>query len=806
MLLIYFIGVEYYLSKNGSLFSVSSSVFFIIVFSLIATFGLHRYNDFKEKEKRKLTAIKLAAERDPVAEYLFVETERHIKRDDSIQKYLRLLPDEENKIVKRLQHHIFTGYWSKYDLQVTLCRATDSLLIKPDNFKTGCDDFFNRMISNIGQPTALTEDLYYLNNGSGRNSYLATIRFSPDSTDNTPATTMYIELDAKFIPKELGYPELLIDKDSRVNKDVSNYSYAKYKNDSMITQYGKYFYSLNAKSYKNINDEFTFFTLDGYNHLYYKVDKSNSLIISKKQEDLLDMIAPFSYLFAFFLLVVLVVFLIVFSPINIKDLYLSFKGRLQVAMISIVLFSFIFIGATTVYYIMTVYRNKNIDNISEKAHSVLVEMENKLSDYDQLTPEMKEYLTELLTKFSNVFFTDINLYDLSGDLISSSRNKIFHEGLVSRKMNPTAFNELSVNEKTLYIHDENIGNLNYISVYIPFRNNQNKVIGYINVPYFAKQSELKKEISTFLVAFLNIYVLLIALAIIFALLISNYIARPLKFIRDKLSQIKLGKPNEKIDWNKKDELGALINEYNRMIDELSKSAKLLAESERESAWSEMAKQVAHEIKNPLTPMKLSVQHLQKAWNEKAPDWEERLERFTQTMTEQIESLSSIASEFSDFAKISKTKTEKINLVKIIETSMSLYEDYHHIIISFTKSAPHLFVNADKTQLLRVFNNLLKNSVQAIGNKEEGKIDISVIMEQKNYLIIITDNGSGISTEKTDKIFTPNFTTKTGGMGLGLAMVKSIIESTGGKIWFESEENIGTSFYITLPLYDDNEIN
>ena len=208
---------------------------------------------------------------------------------------------------------------------------------------------------------------------------------------------------------------------------------------------------------------------------------------------------------------------------------------------------------------------------------------------------------------------------------------------------------MAINQQTSFIHDEQIGRLEYISVYIPFKNKDGKLLAYVSLPYFAKQTELEKEISAFLVALINIYVLLFALSVIMAIIISNYVTRPLKLIQDKLSKIQLGKTNEPIEWEEDDEIGNLVKEYNRMINELSNSAELLARSERESAWREMAKQVAHEIKNPLTPMKLSVQHLQRMWNDQSPDMDQKLDRITQTLIEQIDTLSSIATEFSNFA-------------------------------------------------------------------------------------------------------------------------------------------------------------
>jgi nitrogen fixation/metabolism regulation signal transduction histidine kinase len=341
--------------------------------------------------------------------------------------------------------------------------------------------------------------------------------------------------------------------------------------------------------------------------------------------------------------------------------------------------------------------------------------------------------------------------------------------------------------------------LEYYSAYIPFYNGRNKLIAYLNLPYFAKEGELKQELSTFMMTFINIYIFLIAIAIIIALFIAGRMTRPLKEIRDKIGKVKLGGKNEKIFWPRQtDEIGDLVTEYNRMIDELALSADLLAKSERESAWREMAKQVAHEIKNPLTPMKLSVQYLEKAWKEQAPDWESKLERFTKTLIEQIDTLSSIASAFSDFAKMPKSDMQVLNLTEVISMSINTFSGSKmHIEFHPQESSP-MNVLADRKQILRVLNNLITNAIQATSERNDGVIDIVISRKQPGIVVSIKDNGHGISEEQKAKIFIPNFSTKSEGMGLGLAMVKSIIEGHGGSIWFLSREGEGATFFFELP--------
>ena len=384
-------------------------------------------------------------------------------------------------------------------------------------------------------------------------------------------------------------------------------------------------------------------------------------------------------------------------------------------MVSIILISFIIIGVSTYMFIKNLNNNKNIDILSEKSMSVVIELQRRLSDTDTMNPDQLNVLSAFLAKLSNVFFTDINVFDIRGNLVSSSRPQIFDEGLISARMNPTAYFQLKMAKKTFFIQKESIGKLEYYSAYVPFYNRDNQAVYYINLPYFAKQSELKKELSTFLMAFVNIYVFFIAISIIIALFVAGRITRPLNIIRDKIGNIKLGSKNEKISWPRQDEIGGLIEEYNRMIDEISESAHLLARSERESAWREMAMQVAHEIKNPLTPMKLSIQYLDKAWKEQAPDWDAILKRFSKNMVEQIDSLSAIASEFSYFAKMPAPQNEVIDVLPVIESSMAIFSGSDKIKMRLQHEPNETYrIFADKKQVVRVMNNLIHNAVQAIG--------------------------------------------------------------------------------------------
>jgi nitrogen fixation/metabolism regulation signal transduction histidine kinase len=367
-------------------------------------------------------------------------------------------------------------------------------------------------------------------------------------------------------------------------------------------------------------------------------------------------------------------------------------------------------------------------------------------------------------------------------------------------MNALSYLYLNRLQKSEYINTEKIGELSFIVAYIPLRNNKNDEIAYLGLPYFSNEKDYQDRIGIFLNALINVYALVFVAIGFFAVFVANRITSPLTLVQKSLRETKIGRKNEPILWKRNDEIGDLISEYNNMIAALEESAQKLARSERETAWREMAKQVAHEIKNPLTPLKLGVQLLERSWKENDPKFNEKFERFNKSFIEQIESLAHIASEFSNFAKMPETVLENVKIHEIIEQSIVLYRQSEHTTILLEdNSAFEVIIKADKDQLLRCFNNLIKNSVEARSEKRRSFIRILLFCQDDRIHIEIRDNGTGISEELGQKIFTPNFTTKSSGTGLGLAFVKQTIESIDGIIRFETVPGIGTTFFISIPL-------
>ncbi|MFP4448937.1 MAG: ATP-binding protein [Bacteroidales bacterium] len=780
-------------------FHYSGYVLILFITVLFITFFTEYHSDRQERQKRQVLVTSLENERDRVGEYLFESLEEEMQNDPVLKDYMKEHLANESYIQEYLQEEYFHGYFRKYEMQISVCDPRDELEVYEDNSSEiyHCYSFFDNMLQEEGVPLE-NSNFYYLDNLSGRISYIGLVEFYDEKEDIEK--TLYVSLDSKLTDIHLGYPELLLDEDVSQKERFSDYSYAKYQNNSLINRSGEFPYPTELNDILESDKEYRFLNYKDYNHLIYRPEENMTILISKENSSFLDLMAQFSNIFAFFFIFFISFMFLYRFPDNIKHFNNNFKNKIKISLIVILLVSLIVVGTATVYYTTQQFRNKQEETINEKLQSILVELENNLHMESELESEHETYLNNLLINLSNIFYVDMNLYDLNGQLIASSRVQVFDQGLLGPMMDAEAYRALSVNKEPQFLHTEKLGNLDYHSAYIPFYNLQGEKLAYLNVPYFTQPQALKKEVYTVIMVIANIYLFLIIIGTLVAVLVSNNITRPLYLIRNKLKKIGLNRTNEKIEYESFDEIGELIKEYNRMIDELEENARLLSQKERESAWREMAKQIAHEIKNPLTPMKLKVQNLKRAWEDKKPDFDERMKQFTKAMIDQINSLSAIASEFGDFAKMPRAKKERIDVSTHVKNMVDFFVPAENVKLQFyDETQEKSYVFADPDQLSRVMSNLLKNSIQSIPYGRQGKIEVRLQRREGFMLIAIQDNGRGVSEEIKNKLFHPNFTTKSGGMGMGLAISRKIIEDSGGEIWYETELGKGTTFYVQLPI-------
>lgn len=793
--------------KHRTKMSYGALVWIVFVFSLFFILRVSYLSDQKEKSNRNLLiqnlSFKLMREDDPIAEMFLPQIESRISSDVFIGSQLTSGTYNTRIINDYLRKNFFEGYFSRYDLQVIPCDIQSNLMVtgysEPYHYYT----FFRSMIDELGVRLSPNSSFYFLRDGDGLSTYFGQFQYVDSVTGNE--ARLYLELNSKPYFVGLGYPELLTNKRDRLNiEQYGGYSYAKYVNGNLVSRFGDFDYQPTDKWLKRyMADASSFFDIGRYSHLLFDTSDNQTVVLSYPKLTFRLVSVNFSLVFIGVLLITSLLFAVSRKVSGISFRFVSIEERIKVSFVFMLVFLLIVMCIITVVVSIRDFRTKNRELMSDKLRSVTVDLQHHIGSGRYLETEDHVYINQQLQKASNVFYTDINLYGVDGRLVGTSRPELFSKGVASPVMNNTAFCSLLHMQIPEFMCVEKIGELSYMSGYVPFYNYENRLLGYINIPYFVGTTDLHQKLSAVLVSILSTYLLFMMLAVGVAILFSRQIAAPLIAIRENIKNVELGKKNAPIHYSNRDEIGSLVDEYNRMLDELALSAAKLTASERESTWREMAKQVAHEINNPLTPMKLSVQYLQKAWNDKRPDYASYMNRVTDTLIEQIDQLSVIASEFSAFAKMPPMNPECINIVEKVRNAVLLFEQESDMEFNLDiHGEDELIVFADNDQMGSVFNNLLKNAIQAVPNGTSGVIDVSVSKHNNRAKIAITDNGQGIPPEIQEKIFKPNFTTKSKGMGIGLAIVKNIVVGLNGDIWFETKHNEGTTFFVTLPLYSE----
>ncbi|MDB9754678.1 ATP-binding protein [Winogradskyella sp.] len=477
---------------------------------------------------------------------------------------------------------------------------------------------------------------------------------------------------------------------------------------------------------------------------------------------------------------------------------LSLRARIFVAMILLVLLASVLIAAVTIYQYNEEAKDYHRDRLErkEKAIRSSINFALKETTYPVTTENIPLIFKKEIFDIDAIHNLQINLYDLEGQLLKSSKRSLQRDSteicLDAEVLNVLA----NTVEHRFVVKNEENGQV-FQSSYTYITDEKFKNLAILNLPYLENDDFLNRELKEFLMRLGYAYLVMIIVAIIFAYFISKFITRSLKTISDKMNEIRLEKRNKKIQIeSSSEEIETLVNSYNSMIDELEASAVKLATSEREQAWREMAKQVAHEIKNPLTPMRLSVQSFQRKFNPEDENIHQKVEEYSNTLIQQIDTMSSIASAFSNFAKMPAQKSEQLNVVHIVKLALDIFNEHY---ITFNPESETIIAKFDRTQLIRVVTNLVKNSIQAIAlDTRDPKIHVRVFAQHDSVMITVEDNGFGIAEDTKSKIFEPKFTTKSSGMGLGLAMVKNIVETYNGSITFTSQLGKGTTFTVAFP--------
>lgn len=779
----------------------------LMFFSIFITVNLEENARQNDMEMRQNFARKIALERDERMEKVFPKIENELIQDSYFKIYYSSVYIPVLSVLERISYrYLDSNFFGYYNYTINIFNRNGDLMGYSDQWRDYAE--YQRILKSPYTSKTNSPYLYFYSNPDATFSYIGVL---PIKEKDNLLGTIIVEFTPKNDNQQSSniYIELLSLQKSRTEQTYKNFSYALYKNGYLVMNRGNDF----SATFNNNLDENTLPTdspqliadKEQNYYLVYRATNGYVSVVTVPKEEFWKPISIFSYIYCIGIIILVLIVGVnqlikrisngwTLLEFHFED---SLRERIQRGIIIVSLTSFVAVALISVLYFQAEYSEyhqarlkRKVDNTVKTAAWQIKENPNALQG------------NSLIINLSDIQKIDINLYDLSGKLVTSSETAVFDRHLIGSQIHPLALHLLRDRQQEI-IQTEKINDFEYLAAYVPLKDRNQRTIAYLYLPYDLAVDNVARlrDVADFLSALLNVYVIFLLIAGAVAFLIANTVTRPLLVIGDKLNQLQLGAKNEPIEWKNQDEIGELVRQYNRMIEALEESAQQLKRSQRETAWREMAKQVAHEIKNPLTPMKLNIQMLQRVVSSEPEKALKMTSRVANTLIEQIDNLARIASEFSNFAKMPAPENEVFNMIDLVVNVYNLFSEEQDMQLFVQLPDNKCPVYADKNQVLRVLNNLVKNAIQAIPAGKKGEISLILSVEDdKMVRLEVKDNGTGIPDERKPDIFVPNFTTKTSGSGIGLSMSKSIIELAHGRIFFHSQEGIGTSFFVELPLY------
>ena len=784
-------GIRYniFRGRNLAIFALLCASYFTVTSSIL---GLK-----KEQDRVMVWANRLAVERDLGLEIQLRSVEDQIAADQLIAS-LTYLDNTQSIILNRISEYYLARTRQGYNMNVHIIKDSDKEELT----------YFNSLLKD-GIPIAQNSNFLFLTDSNGRSHYAGTFVFY---SKEHGLTRMILEIEPNSNREDRGYYSILgqFSNPGDINIPLL-YSYAKYTSDKLISYKGNYPYPTlythvdKDKLYENKEEVRR---TNGYIHFMHLVSADEIIVISRPQRGAMLYFMSFSYLF---LALSLVLYLFVRKDKK-NDAFRSnyFRTRINVILFTS---SFIILAILTVISVLFVYKRNeaNMYNLmSTKISTVQALIENRVRSAKTWQNLTTQEFAAFLENIGNTTKSDITLYTPAGKVFRSTTPEIFEKMIIGSRIDQDAFHNIRHLNQRFFIHREKIDDFSYWSMYAPVFNDQGDLLAIVSTPYTDRNYDFRMEAVFHAALIVNLFILLLIGSLIFSTREVNSMFMPLIEMGRKMNVADVHNL-EYIIYKREDEISALVDAYNRMVHDLSDSTRQLAQAERDKAWSQMARQVAHEIKNPLTPIKLQIQRLIRMKEKNNPAWEERFDEVTAVVLEHIDILTETANEFSTFAKLYSEDPVLIDLDKVLKDQLMIFDNKDNVKISYI-GMPEAYVMAPKPQLIRVFVNLITNAIQAveIQQKEddadphkEGRVMICLRNSIKDgyYDIVVDDSGPGVTDENLDKLFTPNFTTKSSGTGLGLAISRNIIEKCDGEIRYQKSFTLGgASFIVTIPKH------
>lgn len=786
-------GIRYNVFKprNLAIFALLCATYFTINSAVL---GFR-----KEQDRVTVWANRLAVERDLGLEIQLRSVEEQIASDQLIASLLKL-DNTQGMILSRISEYYLARTRLGYNMNVMIFRENDRAGLA----------YFNDILRN-STPIAAGSNFLFMTDNSGRSKYAGIFAFY---SAEEGLTRMLVEIEPESNREDRGYYSILgqFSNPGDINIPIL-YSYAKYNSDKLTSYKGNYPYPTiyshvdKGKLYE-YNEEVI--RTNNHVHFLHLISDDEMIIISRPQRGAMVYFTSFSYLF-----LGLCAFLYLFARSD--DKKKTFKSNYFRRRINTILFisSFMILASMTTISVLFVYKRNeaNMNSLmSTKINTIQALIETRVRQAGSWQNSLGQEFASALENIGNTTKSDITLYSPAGKVFLTTTPEVFEKMILGSRIDQEAFHNIRHLNQRFFIHREKMDDFSYWSMYAPVFNDRGEMIAIISSPYTDRNYDFRREAFFHAALIFNLFILLLIASLLFSTREVNSLFSPLIEMGKKMNVADVHNL-EYITYNRDDEISSLVDAYNRMVHDLSDSTRQLAQAERDKAWSQMARQVAHEIKNPLTPIKLQIQRLIRMKNNNNPMWEERFDEVSAVILEHIDILTETANEFSTFAKLYSEEPVLLDLDKTLKDQLMIFDNKENVRIEYI-GMENAFVMAPKPQLIRVFVNLITNAVQAVEiqqkeAEERGedilKGEVMVFLRNSirdgHYDVVVDDNGPGVHDENLAKLFTPNFTTKSSGTGLGLAICRNIIEKCDGEISYQRSITLGgASFIVTLPKH------
>ncbi len=758
-------------------------------------------------ERQYLAALRFGnqqlVENDIMAEFLLSDIMERIENDLFIRNTISDPLQPKEAIERKIRKIHMNNYFDQFAVKIKVFNPYGENILDRADPERLLDLRFRYVKSDF---STSVRDLYFIkgtDEGKGNSFY----SFVPIYRDDVLVGTIYMELRQLRIQPGSVFPKLLLDSKYMADFNEKNYDYAVFDQDELQ-------YSVGVFNYRSVEmaglSDLPMLYNSGvhrkrYHHLGIK-DQDKTIIVSSPVYPVYYILADISLFFVSYILLTLVSILIYTVAKGLGKFKFNYATKLQMYLNFAFFFPILTISIIIIGILSNSYRDELNRQYTQRASLIGDNLALVLEEQASGNLEQEDFV-ESVNTLAGTINADINVYGPDGFLMATSQPNIFEKRVLAGIINPQAIVEIIEGQNNLALLNETVDKLLFKTVYLAIRSsNSQEILAIVSIPFFESETELDLLIADVFSNIINIFVIIFILFLFVSYFVSRNLTFPFKLLTQKLKTTDL-ESNEPMYWPTNDEIGLLVNEYNNMLFKLEGSKKILANTEKESAWREMAKQVAHEIKNPLTPMKLTLQHLLRLQSENKLNDPQKLKKPLETLIHQVDTLSDIATSFSTFAKMPLPKNDLMDFRSVVLHSLELFRNREKdkLIFEDQSESQNLMVLGDDQLFGRVISNLIINGLQAVENKK--KAVIRVLLRQCNGQVIleIKDNGTGIPDDLADKIFIPNFSTKSTGSGLGLAIAKRGVETAGGRIWFETELGVGSTFFLSLDLAAETKL-